>query len=285
MNWSRAKTILIILFLALDVFLLCTLMQTRSVSMKIPEDIIQKTTHILQTNNIEIKPSTIPVVRGINRNIIMKNYFEEPELKASLMLTQTMESVLFDAEDHEYKFQNEKAVLHIKGTEFSYYLKTPSHTTTAPENTHSKNVVEVIQNLLYDLGFEKKSFELKLVSVDDGLYTCEAVPLYQSQKVYGMHMHITATLDEIVNLSGTWFEAKATEEFTDEKLLDVTTVLLDLMYTPEFAGIQIEKIELGYLAIEEYLSSREISAIPVYCIKHSENQVYYADARTGELLS
>jgi len=285
MNWSRAKTILIILFLVLDAFLLVTLLQTRAVSMKISDEVIQKTAQVLNEHNILIRPEQIPKERVINRNVIMNHYFEEPAYQAEQMLTSPYETVYADEGKHEYQFESNEAILHIKGTSFTYKTKKEIYKDVENQNRIYRDSSEKLAEMLQKMGFDKKSFTLENVNLIDGIYSCEVIPLYKGIKIYGVRMSMTATQNEVVSLSGNWFVATGTEEFADEKLLDITTVLLDLMYHPEFSSVQISKIESGYLALEEYLSSREMAVIPVYVIVDSLNTYYYVDACTGEMIS
>ncbi len=284
MNWSRAKTILIILFLVLDMFLIVTLLQTRAVSMKISDEMIQKTAQILNEHNILIRPEQIPKERVVNRNVIMNHYFEEPEDKADQMLTSPYETVYADEGEHEYQFESNEATLHIKGTSFTYNTKKVIQNFENNQDRIDKESSEKLAEMLVKMGFDKKTFMLENITLSDGKYTCEVIPLYKGMKVHGVRMYLTATLDDIISLSGNWFVATGTEEFADEKLLDITTVLLDLMYHPDFSSVQISQIESGYLALEEYLSSREMAVIPVYVIEDNLNNCYYIDACTGEII-
>ena len=78
MNWGRAKTILIIMFLATDIFLLVILMRTNIETLKIPQKTIQETVKIMSENRVSIKPEQIPAKRVKNQNMIMRNFFYEP---------------------------------------------------------------------------------------------------------------------------------------------------------------------------------------------------------------
>lgn len=284
MNWSRAKTILIILFLVLDIFLLVTLLQTRAVSMKISDEIIQKTAQVLNEHNILIKPEQIPKERVINRTVIMNNFFEEPTDKAEKMLSLPYELVQEDEGKHEYRFESNEATIYIKGTNFTYRTKKEIHNIENNHNRIYKESSEKLAEMLIKMGFEKNTFALEKITMTDGIYTCEVVPLYKGVKIHGVRMNLTATREDVISLSGNWFIATGTEEFAEENLVDITTVLLDLMYDPVFSGMQISQIEYGYLALEEYLSSREMAVIPVYLITDSFHTSYYIDASTGELI-
>ena len=79
MNWERAKTILIVMFLAVDVFLLTVLLQTRFAATRLSDSVIDETISILQAHHISAAKETVPAKRGKNQNIVIGNYFEEAQ--------------------------------------------------------------------------------------------------------------------------------------------------------------------------------------------------------------
>jgi len=279
MNWGRAKTILIVLFLALDVFLLVILMRTRLSSLQISEDTVIKTAHILQEHGIHITPEQFPVQRKANRNVILKNYFETPSQAAEQLLGRHFDTLLFDSEAHAYRYENQEATLCINGTTFTYEVKRqPS--SLVREGTIEKET-ERILHLLESMGFAKETLAPISFSKTEKGYSLEVVPVYKKARVYGVVMHITADNEGILTISGNWFTPVATEQQENERLLDVTTVLVNLMYRPELQGIRVERLESGFLVHDDFLSSREIAAVPVYILTEKKGERFYVDARTG----
>lgn len=282
MNWGRAKTILIVLFLALDVFLLVILIQTRLLSLQISEDTVTKTAQVMQAHGIHIAPEQISVRREANRNVILKNHFETPPRAARQLLGRQPDTLLSDSENHEYRFENREATLHINGTTFTYAVK--RQTAPVAEGTAEEMAAEGILRELEAMGFEKDSLAMVSLSEAEGLYSCEVVPVYKKARIYGVVMHITADREGILAIAGNWFRPIAAEQQEDERLLDVTTVLVNLIHMPELQGLRVEQLESGFLVFDEYLSSREIAALPVYILTAAEGTRYYFDARTGALI-
>ena len=60
MNWSRVKTVLIILFLCTDIFLLATYLTSKYASSTISPEVIEATVDVLASNDITVDPSIIP---------------------------------------------------------------------------------------------------------------------------------------------------------------------------------------------------------------------------------
>ncbi|MGN1058971.1 MAG: hypothetical protein ACI4QW_00955 [Clostridia bacterium] len=283
MNWGRAKTILIIMFLVTDIFLLVVLLQTKLVFTRLPEQTVAETVRILQNNGLDIESSVIPRRRAENRNIIMRNAFEEPAAAADRMLG-SFETRKADKLQHEYHFVGEQASLFVSNVGFTYRrTKEPK-----PYRVGEEPTVEALQSKISDqlgrLGFNRKETSIDGGRLENGLYHCQAVPLYQGVKIYGISMHITADSEDILSLEGSWFRAVEAEVYAQEPLLDITAVLTGLIYREDCRNMRIMQIENAFYAADDYLSSREIAAVPVYTVTDSAQRRLFFDARVGNMI-
>lgn len=283
MNWGRAKTILIIMFLVTDIFLLVVLLQTKLVFTRVPEQTVTETVRILQNNGLEIEPSIIPRRRAENRNIIMRNAFEEPAIAADRMLG-SFETKKADQLQHEYHFVSKQASLFVSNIGFTYCrTKEPK-----PYGFGNEPTAEALQSRITDqlgrLGFDKKETFINDGRLENGLYFCQAVPLYHGVKIYGISMHIVADSEDILSLEGSWFRAVEAEVYEQEPLLDITAVLTGLIYREDCQNMHIMQIENAFYAADDYLSSREIAAVPVYTMTDSKQRRLFFDARVGNMI-
>lgn len=283
MNWGRAKTILIIMFLTVDAFLLMVLLQTRMGFVRLPEEAVQATVRVLQNNDVTIQENVIPRQRAKNQNIIMRNYFENPDKAARTMLG-SFETVLFNETDHEYRYRSENTELYIKNTALVYKNNKPAALYSEKEAGEREALKKKLSERLAALGFKEKETCLEGLEVKNGLCICRAVPLYQGIKVYGISMYIEADSEAILKIEGNWFRAEKAELYEQEQLLDMTAVLSGLIYQDEVCPKEITKLEHAFYISEEYLSSLEIAAVPVYVITDGSGQERCFDARVGSLI-
>ena len=123
MNWGRAKTILIVMFLITDIFLLVVLMRTRIETYQIPQKTIAETVDILSANHIDIKKEQIPSKRVENQNIIMENFCQNPQEAATKILGQEAELVDSTPEQYVYRFESSRGDLQIQGNGFCFQNK------------------------------------------------------------------------------------------------------------------------------------------------------------------
>jgi len=284
MNWGRAKTLLIALFLLVDVFLLLILLQTRLASVKISDDIIQKTVQILNEHQIEVSAGQIPDKRQENQILTMKNYFEKPLEAAERLLGDTFETVASNMETHEYKFKTSSATLEVVGTSFTYSHQPKQNKAKKEAEKSTEELYDAIENMLIELGFAKNSFSVVSLQKREGLYECEVFPQYDKMRIYGVKMYVTADDDDILSIAGDWFTSYSVEQIEDAPLLDITAVLTKMMYESSCQGIKVQQVESGFLALDEYLSSREMAVVPVYIITDVQNVRHYFDARSGNAI-
>ncbi len=276
MSWGRAKTILIIVFLLVDLFLCLVLIQTRQATKQISADIVKQTVSVLEKKEIYISEDIIPTKRAENKNIMMKNYFEAPFENAKRMLGEEFETLENDAEKHRFVFQNERGILSVANHIFTFdALRSPE-----PLRENHDKISSIITSALKELGFREKDFTLNSLRFENGLAYCRALPLYKKQPISGIGMEIVADSIGILKLTGSFFTAQS-EETYDENLLDITGVLTRLMYREELKGSTILSIENAFYAPEVFSNSREISVLPVYMIKTDANKTWVCDARTG----
>lgn len=276
MNWGRAKTILIVMFLAVDIFLLCVLLQTRSDYEQLPKETVQKTVQILQENGIQIRSEVVPKKRTKNQNIMMENTFSNPVQAADLMLGM-YEIKLSDEENHEYLFENEEATLKVNNTFFAYNSKKQ----VVPYGQGERPDIKAVQEQLKRLGFKASEFAVVEGQHSAGLFEGHVIPLYKNKRIYGISMNVKADQEGILTLEGHWFSSAESEGYGNEALLDITAVLVNLIYREDRWPKAIETIESCFYTSGDYLESREISAIPIYVITDQNGKQKYFDARIG----
>ncbi len=276
MNWGRAKTILIIMFILVDIFLFFVLIQTRKDAVEIPDETLQATVQILQGKGIDIQKELIPKFRLVNQNIMMRNYFEEPTKTAELILKE-FETNLADEQKRHYIFEGEKALLIVKDTHFKYQAKGEAK----PYEKDVKPAEKVVFNQLKKLGFKGNEMVIVNSKTENGLFTAQVVPVYKDLKIYGISMTVTADREKILQLEGNWFRAQDAESYETETLLDVTAVLAGLTYRQDGWPKQITGIENGFYASDAFLNSREIAAVPIYAVMDKNGKIKCFDARIG----
>ncbi|MBR5236400.1 MAG: hypothetical protein IKW06_03415 [Clostridia bacterium] len=284
MNWGRAKTILIILFLVTDIFLSYILVQTKMGTTRISNETILTTVQVLEKNGLTVSKDIIPNRRPDNQNVVMRNIFDDTQEIADILLGE-YEVTKQDDGQHIYQYTSSRAELRSSDEGFIFtLLKSPVPYVKEKEPTPEDMQTKVLDQLA-KLGFAKKEIFVDKGHMEEGLYRSFAVPLYRGMKIYGVSMEIVADSEGVVSLSGNWFKPEKTESYEKEQLLDITAVLTGLIYREDCKNMKISVIESAYHVSGDYLNSRELVAVPVYIIQDEKGNKVYFDARMGNMIA
>lgn len=280
MNWGRAKTILIMLFVCVDIFLAIVLMQTRANVSTLSEESIAATVQVLGKHNISLDGAIIPEKRVENCNVIMRNHFDDPIAIAKEMLNEfTIQKA--DEAKVEYQFESKEAFLKVSEARFSY-SKLKNRAPYKAGNEPSKDAMaSKVHSELSKLGFQKKDMVIVNGRFENGIYHCDVLPAIGDAKIYGIKMQVTADRQELLHVEGSWFRPEGTDFYAGESLMDITSVLTTMVYRDEFHGMQITGLETAFYAGGDYLQSREIEAVPVYVVTTKTGRQIFFDGRTG----
>ena len=284
MNWGRAKTILIIMFLITDIVLLFVLMQTKIRTLQIPEKTIRETVQILSARQIQIQPEKISKKRIHGTNMFMINFFKEPEAAAKKVLGQDAITILQNPTHYEYHFESQRGYLHLHDQGFSFANKKEPAPYSPEALPGAEPVTAFIVEALNGLGFDKTTLSVVDVYEKDGFYHATAVPVCGGVEIYGIQMYIMSDSEDIVTLEGHWFIAGEEAENEGETLLDITTVLTEMAMHHNGEPMVVSEIGTAYYASNDFLGSLEITAVPIYVIKDEAGGVHLFDARVGSAI-
>lgn len=266
MNWGRVKTILIIMFLTIDIVLLGLFFYINNDINYIKKDTVKETINVLKKHNIIISEEIIPKQRVEKKIINYENVIYTPQKAAQRFLGENFETIS----------ENESGIIYKKGSMFL----TLSDGKMLLENRRNKNIAqnfdEVKKQVLNDLetfGYKKNEIGFEKAVTKEGICHITAYQTFDDKKIYGTQLIITADKDGILTLEGKCFSF-TDKENTKEKLKDVTTVLVDMIYEPSFKGIEINKIEVIYYINPEYIDASNVLAYPVYVIKDTDGREF-----------
>lgn len=270
MNWSRVKTVLIILFLCTDIFLLATYFTSKYSSSKISEEIIQSTVSVLANNDITIEPQIIPDKMPRVQYIEAENVISDYEAFAKLILGDSISPI-------DFGYESNRGRLTFYGDRFNFTANTDIYAladvVAVPDEKTAK---EVSVSYLDELGFDLKNTDVSVTKTESGFSlvfsnNASNLPVFNSQVTVVIHNHI------ISSVSGIWFN-ETSSSGTAGDLKSITTALID--FIPDMApGTKITGISFGYSILDFTVYHKTSALIPVWCITDSTGNVYYLDAR------
>ncbi len=283
MNWGRAKTILIVMFMIVNLFLLLVLMRTRANVSHIAKETIEQTVAFATKSGIEISAEQIPRKRISNQSILLHNFFAQPEEGAKKMLGDDARVTETDPDNYHFVYESSKGRLSVSGLGF-VYTKNQETVLENREPLDQKEVIRQVYHSLYRMGIPAENVELINPGEDNGLYTFVAVPRYQGDKIFGVSMFIWTDGKDILRMSGSWFYG-VEEEAQAGTLLDITAVVAGMNFQENKTPMTVKSVGSAYYIADEYINSREISAIPVYTITDAQDTIHIFDARDGSVIA
>jgi len=262
MNWPRVKTILIFLFLVVDLILLATIIVPSVSLSRIPQETLQNTASLLNSHGIEISPDIIPSRRDSLGIIELYNLWPDTD--------KLSEKLIGDNQTQEDKtFVNGSKTLVLSDIGFVY------------RNSQSENS---IAHELIGLGIDVREN-----LYEQGESSLRAWQSVDNKKIFESEIYASQT-DSSVSVTGYWIfpdREKGIITNTPDTLIDVTGVLIDFISNPvRDNSIRITSIELGYSTGTAYRDTTHklVSASPAYKISTDTGAYYMYDALSGDFL-
>lgn len=277
MNWNRTKTILIFLFLIINIFLYNMLRSVEKGFETIDADVIENAAVFAETRGVSIPKDIIPDNRYKNGEMELFGIASEPERLAERFLGRNSVLISADEKEHVYKYENKGKTLEIKKN----YVKYVENKT----ETAIKNENDAAQKALSDLacfGIKKKNITIIKNGSKNGRGYLEIKPSYKGYDIDGVKMTVYYDGKGVTELSGEWFDFISFSE-TGDFLDDITSVITTLK-PPNGKTTEILKADFSYYISKDLLYGKYVSAIPVYSFKSADGGEIIIDARTGEYI-
>lgn len=256
MNLGRVKSFLIFIFLAINIYLVASLVI--SSEFRIGDETIDNTVTILNNSGIFIDRGIIPKkavnLTGIEcENIIRTKRFEESE------------------NSNKFRIANDSFTCEVENSKL-YFEK-------------DKKIIKEIKSFLSDSGFDADNMQFGKIIDKGEVKTFEITCHIKKYQIFDSVINVDITKNGF-SLSGMWYESNASSVISNSRTRNtvyITSILVDILENKDFKSNQIIDIELGYLSGSLYESSGYItaSALPFYRLTDKENNVYYYDATDG----
>ncbi len=260
MHWTRVKTILIIVFLVIDLVLISSIIMTSYSTPVIDDTLIEDTISILERNGIKVEKSVVPKTIPSMGVAELKNVWTDND-KAAMLLTggESTKSATFS------------------GSEFYF-------TNTAPSPIN-------VSKTAY-----KQAFETMGIYANENYIELANGKISARQSIDGNVIFETGIFAEtaegggIAAASGYWIlsdSANSVSKKTPAQLAPVTSILINFTENPykNPVGEEITLIETGYSLGTIYRDTQHklVSVIPAYKLTCASGYYMY-DASTGDFL-
>ena len=288
MDWSRAKTILIIVFLIADIFLGYQFInQNQQSSPTITQESINETVARLKQHNILVQ-GTIPnkaiqmpnikvKYKSFGKNEVINAFFANNDKEPNIMTDK--ENLIIEDDKIQIKIKNEK--------EFFYLNKAIGKQKSEIDEAKCKNLAE---DFLGKVGIYGAATEIIKKSTTEGYIVIAGVQRYKGLFVDGTHIEMTINEDGVYKAAILWFgdikpnESKTKLVISPLKALEKATKY----YTDKYVRVNIFEIKQGYYfgtnEAEQFdlKMIEEGTAVPVWRIK-ADKATIFINAYNGQL--
>jgi len=257
MNLGRVKSFLIYLFLAINIYLIVSLVM--SMDFRIDDSTIKNTVAILENNNISVDKDIIPKKSKNLKNI------------------ETTNIVYTDAFKKCESYNDFK----INGNSFSYTVKDDSL-----YKKSDRRIKKYIKKFLEDCTFDSQYMKFSEISQDGNSKKLDIRCYVKDYCIFDSKITAEITKSKLV-ISGTWHEPQTTKVVSNSrtrKTAYITSILIDLCENEDFKNSKkITNIEFGYMSGTLYGDAGYITAtaLPYYRLTDEKGNVYYYDATDG----
>lgn len=284
MNWSRAKNILIVVFLLSNIYLSIVLINTSGDIKKVSQEKVEETTSYLKKHNIIVnckvpnKAENLPIV------IVKYKDFSKNEIKG--MFFNEMSGVK-DVEDRdEIRVYDDKTSILIKNNiEFNYTNKAVEQV----DNVDVRKSRTVAQSFVKLFRIENADKYLIDTERTKGYVRLIYKQNYRKLHVDDSFLEIYANQNGVYNARVLWFD---TIKQSERPMEVITSVGALLAVWSEFKSVkdavEITGIEQGYYFNTEYMKQFDVSraiegtAFPVWKITTNKG-ILYVNAYDGKV--
>lgn len=272
MNWSQAKTILIVFFICTNLFLLSTIIISLGRTTIVSEDLIDYTVNILSNNRIDIDPRIIP-----------KRLSPIPYEKGKNAI-ESYDSFVKNFIGDDFTFTEDKTYSNNVGN-ISFYGDKFTFTPTSPalsdvtKKLNSNNAGIIGVNVLNKYGIYDNYMVTDQYSYSDGTAFVTISKKKDNLLFFNSHIDITMSRDGVLSISGSWFydDNSPNKKITLKNITGVLIEYISLANRPNTAE-EIVSLDLGYSTLEEGIYHKELSLTPCWKISLKDGSSYILNA-------
>ena len=271
MDWYRAKTIMIIFLivvnLGLGVYIAIDNINDKKVKNSVADEVVE----LLEKNNIEIDKKLLlsnanpQNIKKVNAQNIISDYF----YFSKNILGENVKSFA----DNVYENNIGKVTFNgdnFRGESFDGYF-------LSEISTSKKNAKENAKKYLKSIGADVKDTTLNLEEKDGRFYVSFQREI-DNKKTFKMDITVEMTNKGVVSVFGNWYNLKVENE--TKELKNITGVMVEYMNSQgkKDNKIKVKKIDLGYGIISNKSFNENIYLTPVWEITDNAGNIKYINA-------
>lgn len=262
MEWSKIKTILIFIFVLVNLFLFVMFFKGEYVDNTLSDEIIDNTVIILQQNNITADKSVMPKIHNNVKICIVENKY----------------STVLDMLNAARQISTQNGVDYLK--EDNTVISGESFTCTVNSKEDISNTFKYTKKEIVKTGL-LEDIEYKAVEKNGYVYFYLK---FQNKIFYDSYIRVRTTNQGIQEIYGYNWLGDVVAEGGISETVSPAEIIIDFALDAKFKkNVKLESVLPGYY-IGERGETVRVTASPVWEISTSDGQVFYYDMRNGDFL-
>ena len=279
MSWSKVKTMLIVLFIFVNGFMLYNLYFKHGSSPEVSAETVADTVSIMENNNVTIDPAIIR--RKANR-------LRKAEISNSIDARSTLaENLLGSCIETETGYISDEGKLTFNSVAFSFENYNSEY---AKPGINENNAINLASDLLVQKGFDVKKSDIRDFYSSETGFVAKFGKDVDGFPVYECYLHIYISPEGVVTrIDGYWPEVFRDNYSSAVTCINETAVLINLLTAQGFDTSkknEVVDIQTGYTlgGLPESDSPIMLTLLPSYrvILKNGENYIF--NAENGEFI-
>lgn len=269
MNWSRTKTWLIVLFAAINIFLIITIITENAALSSISDSTIESTVNILAKNKITVKKETVPKKMPSLCSVSVVNSLADYDSGAERFL-----GAGYEKNGNVYKKGSKTFT--VNGDEFDF---SDSHPDSATADFSAEYALDEALDILPTFGFDIKNADAYISYSDENIADITVSQNLDSYPLLDSRIVVTISRKGLSEIKGCWFYLSEDQSESGQatRVKDSTAMLLDFM--PKISEkLDIVDISIGYMTGDKSTFHKTATATPAWQITCANGLVFYEDA-------
>lgn len=265
MNWSKAKNILIVLFVFADIFLLSVLLIISDGIKKTPDGIAETAVRLAAKNGINISPELLKTnISKVHIPELLNVAYDEDEFARTVLGD--------DAEKNNGVYTGKNGELTVDGHTFSFLGEI---------SVSSRNSAAVSARVFSLLDIKDKDF-VCTVSDKDGIRELIITKKSGGMNFFCCSLSVVLSGNSIQKITGSWFTE--TGKYSEEtQLKPIAGILIDAASVNDGTQKNAASVSEGYMLPDNYLSESKFFPTPCVCFNFSDGSKTYLPSAENEI--
>lgn len=269
MNWSKAKSIMIVFLLCTSLILSYMLISAKEKSLTINPQTIERTVNLLEKRGVSVSNDLIS--KRISTELI---YNVENVITDYAVFAEKVFPSCTPGENNSYMAPDGSGKINFFADRFNI-----TYPDGYPTSHRLKSPADKAREYLISIGIDVGGAEVTTANDSEGIFTVSFTNSLGKYPFFDCNIQAVLKGENLMSISGTWFDEVDILPSQSE-LKPLTSLLIDYStHNQAFSNIEIIDMSFGYSINEYGVYHKQSTVSPIYQIITADGKLFYIDAR------